>query len=278
MKIGLIAGGGDLPKAVVQAARESGKDVFLAALKGEAVLENYQIPGQSFGIAEFGKMTRAFRKNECTHVCFAGNVSRPDFKTLKPDFKGLRKLPGAIRAAKEGDDSLLKYVVETFENDGFTIISPQEICKDLLMPEGHLGATRLTAAHRDDTEKACKTAQAIGGLDIGQGAVVCRGLVLAVEAQEGTDAMLDRVATLSTNIRGNVDKRAGVLAKMVKPGQEERVDLPTIGLSTVEKAAAAGLAGIAVEAGRCFVMNKADVAIAADEAGLFIVGIPPANA
>ena len=277
MKIGLIAGGGDLPEAVIQAAKEAGHDIFLAVIKGAAELERFSAQGQTFGIAEFGKMTRAFRKNDCTHICFAGKVDRPDFKTLKPDLKGLRKLPGAIKAAKEGDDSLLKYVVETFEKDGFEIVSPQAICKDLLMPEGHLGTVRLNKEHRDDTEKACKTAQAIGELDIGQGAVVCRGLVLAVEAQEGTDAMLDRIAALSDNIRGDEKGRAGVLAKMVKPGQEERVDLPTIGLSTVEKAAKAGLAGIAVEAGRCFVMDRHEVVAAANEAGLFIIGIPPEN-
>ena len=277
MKIGLIAGGGDLPKAVIQAAREAHYEIFVAALNGAVSREQFDVPAKAFGIAEFGKMTRAFRKQKCTHVCFAGNVKRPDFKKLKPDFKGLRKLPGAIRAARDGDDSLLKYVVETFEKDGFEILSPQEICKDLLMPEGHLGAVRLTSQHRDDTEKACKIAQAIGGLDIGQGAVVCNGLVLAVEAQEGTDAMLERVQALSEGIRGTLYERAGVLAKMLKPGQEDRVDLPTIGVSTVERVDKAGLAGIAVEAGRCFVMDKPNVIAAADAAGLFIVGIPSAK-
>ncbi len=277
MNIGLIAGGGDLPHAVLQAAKENGHEIHTAVISGEGDIADFDDGAKEFGIAEFGKITRFFRKYACSHICFAGNVSRPDFQKLRPDFKGLKKLPGAIRAAKQGDDGLLKYIVETFEEEGFDIISPQEICRSLLMPEGHLGAVKLTKEHRDDTEKAFKTASAIGGLDIGQGAVVGRGLVLAVEAQEGTDAMLDRVVGLDEALRGTEMSRVGVLAKMLKPGQEDRVDLPTIGVSTIERAARAGLAGIAVEAGKCFVMDKDKVAEIADEAGMFVVGLPPSK-
>ena len=98
-------------------------------------------------------------------------------------------------------------------------------------------------------KKQCSLLPRLAFHDIGQGAVVCRGLVLAVEAQEGTDKMLERVARLDGNLRGNRDDRAGVLAKCLKPGQEERVDLPTIGVATIERAAKAGLAGIVLEAG-----------------------------
>ena len=123
-------------------------------------------------------------------------------------------------------------------------------------------------------KKACKVARAIGELDIGQGAIVCRGLVLAVEAQEGTDEMLRRVGRLPQEIRGNPSEREGVLAKMVKPGQETRVDLPTIGPETIRLAAAAGLAGIAAEGGQAFVMDKEKVIKMANEAGLFVLGLP----
>ena len=276
-KIGLIAGGGKLPLAVVQAAQAQGIEVFTAIIQGAANAADFPADSAEFHIGEFGKMTKAFKRAKCTQVCFAGKVERPDFRELKPDFKGMRHLPGALRAAKKGDDALLKYVVQTFEKDGFEIAAPQDICRSLLMPEGPLGNVNITAEYRDDTEKACKTAQAIGGLDIGQGAVVCRGLVLAVEAQEGTDAMLDRVAQLPENIRGSAEIRAGVFAKMVKPGQEVRVDLPTIGLSTIRRAEKAGLSGIAVEAGKCFVMDRDDLIDAADKAGMFVIGIPPSQ-
>ena len=174
-KIGLIAGGGDLPRAVIQAAREQGFDVFTAVIQGAAQAADFESEAAEFHIGEFGKMTKAFKRKKCTHVCFAGNVERPDFRELKLDLKGMRYLPGALRAAKQGDDALLKYVVNTFEKDGFEIIAPQELCHSLVMPEGPLGKINITAEFRDDVEKACITAQAIGQLDIGQGAVVCRG-------------------------------------------------------------------------------------------------------
>ncbi len=276
MKIGLLAGGGDLPKAVIAAAQADGHGIFIAQLDGT----DLSVPGidhKFFRLGEFGKITRAFKKADVSHVCFAGNVSRPDFKKLKPDFKTLTRLPGAIKAAKDGDDALLKYIVKAFEKEGFSILAPQDICKSLLMPSGHLGMHKMTADHKNDAEKAMQIARQIGALDIGQGAVVNLGLVLAVEAQEGTDAMLRRVARLPDSLRGHEQARSGILAKMVKPGQESRVDLPTIGVETVKLASKSGLAGIIVEAGNAFVMDRNAVIEAADQAGVFIVGLPPAE-
>ena len=276
MKLGLIAGGGDLPNQVLAAAQEDGRDVTIIALDGFANPANFSEPLE-MGVAQYGKMLKAFKAQKVTHICFAGNVKRPDFSSLKPDFKGLLNMPGAVKAAKKGDDALLRYILVLFEKEGFDIIAPQEICKSLLLPQGILGSVPL-AAHKDDAKQACEIATKIGALDIGQGAVVCMGVVLAVEAQEGTDAMLRRVAELPREIRGVPGARKGVLAKMVKPEQELRVDLPTMGPETVRLTAAAGLAGIVAEAGRCFVMEKDRVIELADEAGLFIAGLPPASA
>ncbi len=278
MKIGLVAGGGALPHSVIAGAKEAAVPLVTAVLDGFADPAAFPDETSVFGLAELGKITKYFKNSGCTHVCFAGYVKRPDFSKLRPDFKGLLKLPGAVKAAKNGDDSLLSFILDVFEKDGFEIVSPQEICKDLLMPVGNLGDVKLRAEHRADVEKACKVASAIGALDIGQGAVVCRGVVLAVEAQEGTDSMLRRVAALSSDIRGSHSKPEGILAKLVKPGQEERVDLPVIGVTTVELASEAGLAGIAVEAGRAFVLDKDRLVEAANAAGIFVVGIPPAKA
>lgn len=277
MKIGLIAGAGDLPHSVIEGSLQEGHEIFVAALEGFSNPNRFSANAKAFGLAEFGRITKAFKKEKCSHVCLAGNVERPDFKSLKPDFKTLKHLPGAVMAAKDGDDSLMRYILETFEKDGFEIISPQDLCKFLLLPAGNLGKNQLKKQHRDDAEKACKIASAIGGLDIGQGAVVCRGLVLAVEAQEGTDAMLARVASLPSNLKGKPEAREGILAKMVKPGQETRVDLPTIGPRTVELAAEAGLAGIVAEGERAFVMQRDKVIKLADEKGLFIAGLPPSG-
>ncbi len=276
MHIGLIAGGGDLPRHVVDAALLDGHGMTVLALSGFA--DSKALPGaRQVGLAEFGKMTKIFKKAKCSHICMAGIVERPDFKKLRPDLKAMRHMPAAIKAAKDGDDALLRFLMELFEKEGFEIIAPQDICASLLLPEGILGDISLSEAHKLDAKKACEIAVKIGELDIGQGAIVCQGVVLAVEAQEGTDAMLRRAALLPANIKGSEAERKGVLAKMVKPGQDTRVDLPTIGPATVELAALAGLAGIVAEAGRAFVIDRDAVIAKANAAGLFIAGLPPAG-
>jgi DUF1009 family protein len=276
MHIGLIAGGGDLPKHVVQAAKHDGHDVTVIALDGFADVSDF-MGSQSLGIAEFGKMTKALKKAKATHVCFAGIVKRPDFKKLKPDLKAMFHIGGAVKAAKQGDDALMRYLLELFEKEGFQVIAPQYVCKSLLLPEGILGAVPLTEQYKEDAKLACEIASKIGALDIGQGAVVCQGVVLAVEAQEGTDAMLRRVAELPAEIRGTPNARKGVLAKMVKPTQETRVDLPTIGPATLEIVAAAGLAGIVAEGGRAFIIDRDEVITLANASGIFIAGLPSAG-
>jgi len=276
MHIGLIAGGGDLPKHVVKAAQQDGHEVSVIALGGFADPADY--PGAKvLGLAEFGKMTKALKKAKVSHVCFAGIVKRPDFKKLKPDLKAMFHMGGAVKAAKQGDDALMRYLLELFEKEGFDVIAPQDVCQSLLLPEGILGLVSLTEAHKEDAAKACEIASKIGAMDIGQGAVVCGGVVLAVEAQEGTDAMLARVAELPLEIRGSAAARRGVLAKMVKPTQETRVDLPTIGPATIENAAAAGLAGIVAEGGCAFIIDRDEVITLANAAGLFIAGLPPSK-
>jgi len=274
MKIGLIAGRGALPKAVVQGAKALGHEVCLAQIEGN---EAPDLEAKTYRFGEFGKMTKDFRAKGVTHVCFAGNVARPDLTKIRPDFKTITRLPGAIKAARDGDDALLSYVVSTFEKDGFEVVSPQSLCENLLMPSGHLGQHKIETADREDAEKAMKIAREIGAMDIGQAVVVCRGLVLAVEAQEGTDEMLKRVAFLPSHLRGSAEQPAGVLAKMVKPDQEKRVDLPTLGPQTVRLASEAGLAGIISESGQAFVIDREEVAELADAARMFVVGLPPSE-
>jgi DUF1009 family protein len=204
-----------------------------------------------------------------------GNVSRPDFSALIPDLRGLAVMPAAIAAARKGDDALLRLMLGEFEKEGFAIEGAHEVMDDLTLAAGPLG--RCTPSSQDvaDVERALEVARSLGALDVGQAVAVCRGLVLAVEAQEGTDAMLARVAVLPEAIRGRPGAPAGVLAKAPKPIQETRVDLPTIGPATVQAAARAGLAGIAGEAGRLLVLDREAVVSLADELGLFIVGVEP---
>jgi len=268
-KIGLIAGGGALPHDVIRAAKDQGYGIFVAALRGFVEPGAFDVSAYAFGFGELRGLIKRFKQEKCTHVTLAGTVARPDFSTIKPGIRDLPLLAKAVSAAAKGDDALLKFIVSLFEKEGFIILAPQDLLGSALMEAGVLGAVKPAATHRDDMAKAMRIAALIGAQDIGQGAVVHKGLVLAVEAQEGTDKMLERVAELPPEIRG------GVLAKCLKPGQEDRVDLPTIGVKTVDLAAKAGLAGIVLVAGKAFVMERSDVRALADKHGIFIYGVKP---
>ncbi|WBQ13359.1 UDP-2,3-diacylglucosamine diphosphatase LpxI [Hyphomonadaceae bacterium BL14] len=268
-RLGLIAGGGDLPVHVAEAARAEGRLGIVVALKGFADPDRFD-GAHTRGLGELGGVMKDLAQARCDAVCFAGIVRRPDFSQIKPDFKGLSVLPRMIAAAARGDDALLRTVIGVFEAEGLAVVGADEIASDLTAREGFLGAVRPDAAQRRDAMRALHIAGVIGAEDVGQGAVVCDGLVLAVEAQEGTDAMLDRVAGLPETLRGTSDQRRGVLAKRPKPGQERRIDLPVIGVSTVEGAARAGLAGIAVPAGGALILGGEAVSRAAEAAGLFV--------
>lgn len=273
LKLGLIAGGGGLPVEIAQACEKTGRPVFVIRLRGFAGPELAAYPGAEIGVAELGRCIAALKQAGCKAVCLAGIVTRPDFAALKPDFRGLMLLPKVISAARKGDDALLRVLVGAFEQEGFRVEGAHEALGELTLSAGPLGRISPDERQEADLRRALEVAQAIGSQDIGQGAVVCDGLVLAVEAQEGTDAMLRRVAELPGHLRGSPERPRGVLAKAPKPIQETRVDLPTIGVETIEAAARAGLAGIAGEAGRLLVLERERVAARADELGLFVYGV-----
>ena len=272
-RLGLIAGSGRLPVEIAEHCRRTARPLFVVRLRGFAGPELAAFEGADVGVAELGKCMKALRKAGCEAVCFAGGVSRPDFAQLKPDLRGLAALPGAIAAARKGDDALLRFLVGEFEKEGFAVEGAEAVMQELSLPPGRLGRHAPSETQLADAHHAMKVARAIGELDIGQGAVVCDGLVLAVEAQEGTDAMLARAAGLPAHLRGNSAGRRGVLAKAPKPIQETRVDLPTIGVATVRAAAEAGLAGIVGEPGRLLVLQREETVALADALGLFILGV-----
>src|SRR3990167_1513429 len=277
-KLGLIAGGGALPVELAARCEAAGRSFAVMRLKSFADPALARYPGVDVGLGEFGKVFKALKAEGCEVVCFAGNVKRPDFAALMPDARGLKVVPGLIMAARQGDDALLRRVLDEFEKEGFEIEGAHEVVGEMTLPLGRLGRFYPAAEHMADIDKALLVAREIGRLDVGQGAVVCDGLVLAVEAQEGTDAMLSRVANLSAAVRGTPDAPRGVLAKAPKPIQETRIDLPTIGLNTIRRAAEAGLAGIAGESGRLLVLDREAVIELADELGLFIVGVERSGA
>ena len=271
-KLGLIAGGGALPLSVAARCEAEGRPVFVVRLAGFADPHLARYPGVDAGMAEIGRVLSALKKAGCDAVCFAGTVNRPDFRSLKPDFKGMTLLPGIIAEAAKGDDALLRKILSVFEGEGYAVEGADDILGGETMPSGPLGAVSPTPEQLKDLRKALHVAEKAGELDIGQGAVVCEGLVLAVEAQEGTDAMLARVAGLPADLRGSAHDRKGALGKAPKPIQDLRVDMPVMGARTVELAAAAGLAGIGGVSGKLILIDHAAIVEAADRLGLFVWG------
>lgn len=274
-RIGIIAGGGDLPVRLAEACRDGAIPHYVARIDGFADPRLEAFPGASFGIGAIETRYRALKDAGVDAVVMAGIVKRPDFSTLKLDLGGVKLMPRLLAAARKGDEALLSLLVTAFEENGFQVLGAEAVCAPLLGAAGPLGRLSPDPAQREDLRLAARIAAEIGRLDIGQGAVVCEGLVLAVEAQEGTDAMLARVADLPAAIRGSPKAKRGVLVKRPKPQQERRIDLPTIGLQTIDRAARAGLAGIAYEAEGALILDKAGVAAAADEAGLYVYGFKP---
>lgn len=270
-KLGVIAGAGPLPERIAAARLAIGEAVHVVRLAGIAD-KVFDLPGEEIGIAEAGKILRSLKAADCDAVALAGVVLRPDFSKLKPDWRGAALIPKLIAAAARGDGALLATLVETLEGEGFIVVGADEAMNELLAVEGAMGRLMPDAAALDDIRKGAAVVAALGPFDVGQGAIVAGGHVLAVEAAEGTDAMLARCAALPSSIRAGAK---GVLVKRPKPRQELRVDLPTIGTETLRNAANAGLAGVAVEAGRALVIDFSDTIAEADRLGLFVFGFSP---
>ncbi len=269
--LGIIAGRGPLPCIVAASAAARGLPLHIVAIRGEAREEIERFPHTWVKWGEIGKMFGALDKNGCDDLVIIGGVNRPDFSNVRLDLGAIKTLPFILSLGKGGDDHVLSRVVRFFETKGYRVHGAGDVAPELLAGQGVLGSKVPSTEEQTDIALAFSVVSALGRLDVGQSAVVVRGHVLAVEAAEGTDAMLVRCAELRE--LGKVRRgRAGVMVKAPKPGQEERVDLPTIGPDTVLKAATAGLAGIAVAAGQVLMAEPAATIEAANEHGLFLVG------
>lgn len=260
-KLGIIAGGGALPGLLVSACLSSGRPHFVLGLSGFASDTALPRPVDSWiKLGEAGKGFEALRAAGVAEVVMAGAVQRPKFSELKTDFKGAAMLARIAGRTALGDDSLLTAVVSEVESEGFKVVGADSILFELLTPSGVLGRTIPKAQAKADIAVGFNAAKALGRADIGQAVVARDSVVIATESADGTDAMLGRV-------------QGGVLVKVKKPQQERRVDLPTVGPSTIKSAIAAGLEGVAVEAGHTFMIDRTRMVAMADEAGLFVVGV-----
>ena len=267
-KLGVLAGRGKLPACIIQACRETGRDYFVIAFEEQTAPETVAgAPHAWVRLGAAGSALQRLRDAGVEELVMAGGVRRPSLSALRPDAWAVKVF--AKKGGKAlGDDGLLSALISALEDEGFRMVGADDVVSDLLVPQGLLGAIVPEAEAKADIALGIEVALGLGALDVGQAVVVQQGLVLGVEAAEGTDALIERCAGLRRSGFG------GVLVKVKKPGQERRADLPTIGVPTVTAVAAAGLSGIAVEAGGTLVMDRIAVAAAADKAGVFVIGVP----
>ncbi|HTI85189.1 MAG TPA: UDP-2,3-diacylglucosamine diphosphatase LpxI [Alphaproteobacteria bacterium] len=267
-RLGIVAGSGDLPRRLFEACRAGGRDPFILALEGHtdpALVEHVPHAWIRLGAAADG--FAALRDAGVNEVVFIGPVRRPSLTSLMPDVRAAKFL-ARVGMRAFGDDGLLSAIVKEFEAEGFKVVGADEVLSELVAPNGVVGTVLPDDAAKADIARGLAVVKALGALDIGQGAVVEAGVVLGVEAIEGTDALIERAGKLKRE-----GPRRGVLVKAKKPGQERRVDLPAVGVATVERVAAAGLAGIAIEAGAALIVDREEVARRADAAGIFVIGV-----
>jgi DUF1009 family protein len=252
----------------VEACKRRGQPFFVLGFRGETDPETVEgTPHAWVELGAIGHSIRLLRSHDVHTLVLAGRIARPKLTDLRPDFGTIRLIAKLAASSLTGDDAVFSIIVAHLESQGFRIVGVEQIVEDILTPEGLIGSIAPDATAGQDMRMGFAVAKTLGQYDIGQSVIVQRGLVLGVEAMEGTDALIQRCAGLRQPGGG------GVLVKARKPQQESRVDLPTIGVRTVEKIAAAGLAGIAVETGATLMLYREAVAARADQLGVFVIGI-----
>ena len=272
--LGIIAGGGRLPLVVAESAKRDGRGVFVLAVKGYADPAVEAYPHAWIGIGQIGRCLSLLRGNGVRDVVLIGAIQKPDLMSIRFDWAVLGIIPRLLRVWRGGDDHVLSGVLDFLQDQGFNPVGAHEVAPELLMPAGLLTQSiRPNAAAEADIALGQRCLAALSPFDVGQALVVHDGRVLAVEAAEGTDQMLKRIADLRETGALPLKGRAGVLVKAPKEGQDLRVDMPTIGVNTVENANSAGLSGIAVASGRALLADPQTVVTAAEDAGLFLTGV-----
>jgi len=272
--LAIICGGGSLPAAVAEAVAKRGRRPVLFALKGwaeDAVVERYA--HHWIAIGQAGRFFRLARAEHCREVLFIGSVLRPPITQLRLDWQTIRAMPGLIRAYRGGDDKLISGVARIAERGGLRVVGIKDVAPEVLVPEGVLGRYAPSPRDRADIARALDVIATLGPFDVGQAAVVADNHVLAVEAAEGTDNLLNRIVEMRRVGRITSAPGIGVLVKAPKPGQDRRFDLPSIGPRTVENVARAGLAGLAVTAGSTMIAEAEAVTAAADREKIFLLGV-----
>lgn len=267
-KLGIIAGGRDLPRELIERCRAIGRPHFVLAFKGQTDPDTVKDTDHAWvHVGAVGQALKHLRQAGVEDLVMVGPLRRPSWSELRPDAKGALWVARLTRLGF-GDDSLLRIITQELEKEGFNVVGVDSLMgDDFLAPLGVMGTVEPDAIARQDVKRGVEVALALGKVDVGQAVIIQQGMVLGVEALEGTDGLIERCKALARPGAG------GILVKIAKPGQERRVDLPTIGPETVESAIQAGLRGIAIEAGSVQILYRKLMLEKANQAGIFILGI-----
>ncbi len=265
MRYGLIAGGGSFPLLTLRAARESGHDMVVVAIREEAPREIESLTEECHWISlgQLSKLIAIFRTHGISQAVMAGRIQhRQIYSAIRPDWR-LLKVLNELR--RKNTDSLLGAVTRVLEDEGITLLDSTLFLAPSLARAGPIGSRRPTGAEIQDIEYGLEVARALARHDIGQSVVICERTCVAVEAMEGTDAALLRAGEL-------VNGRRLTLVKVAKPDQDMRFDVPVIGPRTIGKMRSAGATAVSVQAGKTLLLDKIDLLKAADQAGIAVLG------
>ena len=271
--LAILCGGGDFPLRVAEAARRAGRNPLMIGIVGSADKRIEVFTHFWVHMGQVGKLFAGLKQHSIADIVIVGAMTRPEIGDLRLDWGALKRAPGMAPFFRGGDNRLLVGLARMFENEGLRIVGAHEIAPDLLAPAGVWGGREIPAQARADAEKGAALIAALSPFDAGQGVVVANGRVIAIEAAEGTDAMLARVAELRAARRLRFRGRVGVLVKAPKANQDLRLDMPAVGLGTVEAARRAELEGVALAAGRVLIADREEMLREAARAGMFVMGM-----
>jgi UDP-2,3-diacylglucosamine hydrolase len=270
--LAILCGGGDFPIRVAEAAQQDGRAPLLIGVVGSADQRIEAFAHRWVHMGELGRLFRVLKEQAIVDIAIVGAMTRPEISDLRIDWGALKRAPGLAALFRGGDNQLLVGIAAIFESEGLRVVGAHEIAPRLLAPAGVIGSRGPSTQAQADSERGGALVGALSPFDAGQAVVIANGRVIAIEAAEGTDAMLTRVAEMRASQKLRFKGRVGVLVKAPKRTQDLRLDMPAVGLKTIECAKAAGLEGIAIAAGKVLIADRDQFARAATDAGLFVIG------
>lgn len=271
-KLGIIAGGGILPQILIKHCQQTQREYFVLAIENNADKSIFSddIPHKWIRIGQAGSGFKLMHEQNIEEIVMIGTIHRPSFSDLVPDLRTAAFF-ARIGLKSIGDDGILRALVKEIESENIRVVGIHEVLPDLLVKEGCLTKVKPDKQALADIARGVEVGLTLGRLDVGQSVMVQQGLVLGVEGIEGTDKLIERCGTYQRQGAG------GVLIKLRKPQQDMRIDLPTIGTTTIENLHRAGMRGIAIHAGNALIVDEAEVIKAANQYKMFIIGINPAE-